>query len=105
MLKQAAKGRNGKLFVPIYRVSDRFRSTKHLELDPATTPYALRHSSIVRMLLAGTPVRVVAAHHDTGVAMIEQHYSKYIIGDPSDALTRKTLLDLDAAPHRLMLWR
>jgi len=48
------------------------------------------------MLLAGTPTRVVAAHHDTSVAMLEKHYSKYIIGDPSDALVRSTLLDLSA---------
>src|SRR5882724_11331326 len=56
----------------------------------------VRHSSIVRMLLNGVPVRVVASHHDTSVAMIEKHYSRYITGDPSDALTRRTLLSLDA---------
>ena len=33
------------------------------------TAYALRHSSIIRALLAGVPVRVVAAGHDTSVAM------------------------------------
>jgi integrase len=97
VLKQAAKGRTGRLFDEIYKVSKRFReTTEHLKLDPATTTYALRHSSIVRMLLAGTPTRVVAAHHDTSVAMLEKHYSKYIIGDPSDALVRSTLLDLSA---------
>ena len=38
--------------------------------DPAeVTMYALRHSSIVRQLLAGVPVRIVAAGHDTSVAM------------------------------------
>ena len=37
-------------------------------------PYSLRHSSIVRGLSAGLPVRVVAALHDTSVAMIEQTY-------------------------------
>ena len=35
-------------------------------LDPhEVTIYALRHSSIVRQLLAGVPVRVVAVNHDT----------------------------------------
>jgi integrase len=62
-------------------------------LDPAiVTIYALRHSSIVRQLLANVPIRIVAAHHDTSVPMIEKTYSKYI-GDHSDALTRRALLD------------
>ena len=50
--------------------------------------YALRHSSIVRQLLAGVPVRIVAAGHDTSVAMIERNYSRYIT-DHADALVRK----------------
>jgi len=62
-------------------------------LGPKVTPYALRHSSIVRMLLAGTPTRVVAAHHDTSVLMIEKNYSAFI-ADHADTLTRRTLLDL-----------
>jgi integrase len=65
--------------------------------DPAVvTIYALRHSSIVRQLLAGVPTRVVAAHHDTSVVMLERTYSKHI-GDHSDALIRRAVLDL-AAP-------
>jgi integrase len=40
--------------------------------DPAeVTIYALRHSNIVRQLLAGVPIRVVAVNHDTSVAMID----------------------------------
>jgi hypothetical protein len=39
---------------------------------------ALRHSSIVRQLLVGLPVRVVAANHDTSVIMIERTYSRHI---------------------------
>jgi integrase len=63
-------------------------------LDPtAITLYALRHSSIVRQLLAGVPTRVVAAHHDTSIVMLERTYSKFI-GEHSDALTRQALLDL-----------
>jgi hypothetical protein len=66
-------------------------------LDPdEVTIYALRHSSIVRQLLAGVPIRLVSAHHDTSTAMVEKNYSKFI-GDHSDALTRRVLLDL-AAP-------
>ncbi|MGY2053078.1 tyrosine-type recombinase/integrase [Methylobacterium sp. JK268] len=42
-------------------------------------PYALRHSSIVRGLRANLPVRLVAALHDTSSAMIEAHYSAFIV--------------------------
>src|SRR5438045_5943900 len=61
------------------------------------TIYALRHSSIVRQLLANVPVRVVAVNHDTSVAMIERTYSRYI-GDHSDALARAALLDTTEQP-------
>jgi integrase len=66
-------------------------------LDPAVvTLYALRHTSIVRQLLANVPVRVVAALHDTSVAMIERTYSKYI-ADHADELARATLPETSAA--------
>jgi integrase len=62
-------------------------------LDPSeVTIYALRHSSIVRQLLANVPIRVVAALHDTSVGMIEKTYSKYI-SDHADPLARPALLD------------
>ena len=70
--------------------------TDRLGLGKDVTPYALRHSSIVRMLLAGVPTRVVAAHHDTSVQMIEKHYSRFIIGDQTDAMIRRSLLDVAA---------
>jgi integrase len=60
-------------------------------LGPEVTCYSLRHSSVVRQLLAGIPVRIVAAGHDTSVNMLEQIYSKFI-GDHSDALVRRSLL-------------
>ena len=64
-------------------------------LDPdKVTLYSLRHSSIVRALLAGIPIRIVAAAHDTSVAMIEATYSKFIT-EHSDALTRRALLHHD----------
>ena len=48
---------------------------KRAGLPEGTVPYALRHSSIVRMLRAGLPTRVVAQVHDTSTAMLEKHYS------------------------------
>ena len=56
------------------------------------TIYALRHSSIVRDLLANVPVRIVAAKHDTSIPMIERNYSKYI-ADHADVLSRRAMLD------------
>jgi integrase len=56
------------------------------------TAYALRHSSIVRSLLAGTPTRVVAAMHDTSTLMLERVYSAFI-SDHADAVARRGLLD------------
>lgn len=61
-----------------------------------TTMYALRHSSIIRSLLANVPIRVAAAMHDTSVVMIERTYSSHI-SDHADAVTRAGLLDLSRA--------
>ena len=57
------------------------------------TAYALRHSSIIRSLLANVPIRVVAATHDTSVVMIERTYSAFI-ADHADAVARPALLEL-----------
>jgi integrase len=57
------------------------------------TIYALRHSSIIRNLLKGVPMRVTAAVHDTSAGEIERTYSAFI-ADYSDAVTRPALLDL-----------
>jgi integrase len=65
-------------------------------LDPKVSIYALRHSSIVRMLISGTPIRICATHHDTSTAMIERSYSRFI-GDHADTMVRRGLLDI-AAP-------
>jgi integrase len=74
------------------------RAAKAAGLDPAeVTMYALRHSNIVRQILAGVPLRVVAVNHDTSVAMLERTYSRYI-GDHADALARVALLDTTATP-------
>ncbi|WP_348640415.1 integrase [Mesorhizobium sp. M2E.F.Ca.ET.166.01.1.1] len=45
---------------------------------PGVIAYALRHSSIVRGIRQNLPIRLVAAAHDTSVAMIEKHYAKWI---------------------------
>ncbi len=55
---------------------------------PSVIPYALRHSSIVRGIRANLPIRLVAALHDTSVAMIERHYGHWIadgLGDMAAA--------------------
>lgn len=101
-LRQQATGRaaHAPMFDKMWNLATTFRPVvERLGLGPEVTPYALRHSSIVRQLLKGVPTRVVAAHHDTSVAMIERNYSRYIIGDPSDALTRATLLDVVMLPN------
>jgi site-specific recombinase XerD len=65
-------------------------------------PYALRHSSIVRMLREGLPVRVVASLHDTSTAMIEKHYSAHIL-DMADELARRAVIPLTSAPPPTLL--
>jgi integrase len=55
------------------------------------TAYSLRHSSIVRALLAGTPTRVVASPHDTSTLMLERTYSAFIL-DHADTVMRRRLL-------------
>ncbi|CCD97740.1 site-specific integrase [Bradyrhizobium sp. STM 3809] len=64
-------------------------------LDPAeVTMYALRHSSIVRMLLQNVPIRLVASLHNTSVNMIERTYSKFIT-EHGDEISRRALLQHD----------
>ena len=60
---------------------------------PDVIPYALRHSSIVRGIKAGLPIRLVAALHDTSVAMIERHYSRWIV-DGLDELAAGAVVPL-----------
>jgi integrase len=62
-------------------------------LDSKLTLYWLRHSSIARSLLAGTPIAIVAKLHDTSTKIIEAHYGKYIL-DVSDQIARRGLLDM-----------
>lgn len=63
--------------------------------DPnRVTAYALRHSWIVRQLLANVPVRLVAAMADTSVAMIEKTYSAHI-DQHGDELVRAALPNVE----------
>jgi hypothetical protein len=48
------------------------------------------------------PIRIVAVNHDTSVEEIEKHYSPHI-GDRTDAITRRALLDNpEAAPENVV---
>ncbi len=69
---------------------------KQIGLPAATIPYALRHSSIVRGLRVGLPIRLVAALHDTSVVMIERHYSRWIV-DGLDEMAARAVVPLVAA--------
>jgi integrase len=64
-----------------------------LKLGSYIVPYALRHSSIVRGIRSGLPIRLVAAMHDTSVAMIERHYARYIV-DGLEDLAAKAVVTL-----------
>ncbi|MBR0870035.1 site-specific integrase [Bradyrhizobium tropiciagri] len=102
MLRKRADARGAKrpLFDRIWNMSARFRVVlKRLELDLTLTPYTMRHSSIIRQILANVPVRVIAFNHDTSVQEIERTYGRYL-GDASNDLTRKGLL-ADTEPQKL----
>lgn len=60
---------------------------------PGVIAYALRHSSIVRGIKANLPIRLVAALHDTSVAMIERHYSRWIV-DGLEELAARAVVPL-----------
>lgn len=77
---------------PAYELGDLWAAAiAKAELPSDTIPYALRHSSIVRGLRAGLPIRLVAALHDTSVEMIEAHYSAFI-ADATEELARRAVL-------------
>jgi site-specific recombinase XerD len=74
------------------------RVARRANLDPTeVTIYALRHSSITRQLKGAVPIRIVAALHDTSVAMIERTYSQQI-DKHVDQIVRGTLLDVGKKP-------
>lgn len=52
----------------------------------ATGLYSLRHHRVVRLALAGIPLRLIAAALDTSVAMLERVYSRHIGAQGDDLL-------------------
>jgi integrase len=54
--------------------------------------YSLRHSAVIRSILLGLPLRIIAASVDTSTVMIEQTYSSYV-GHFADEVARRGLLE------------
>lgn len=107
-LRQAGQGRANDAPLLLKQSGEPWRKSDHTRLfaravtaaglnPDEVTAYALRHSSIVRQLLANVPIRVVATGHDTSVAMIEKTYSKFI-SDHTDAVTRSAMVDFSMPP-------
>lgn len=63
-------------------------------------PYSLRHSSIVRCIKANLPIRLVAALHDTSVAMIERHYGRFIADGLEELAARAVVQLVQSAAER-----
>jgi integrase len=100
LLRQGSAGRKAHepLLTAVAQLAIKIRpEVKRLGHGPEIVPYSFRHSSIVRMLLKGVNIRIVASHHDTSVGEIERVYSKHIT-DFTDQMLRDTLIDFDAAP-------
>jgi integrase len=80
------------------RINEHFTKViASLGLGPEITPYSLRHSCIVRLLKAGTPIRVVAALVDSSVLMLERFYSAYITEHTED-IARAAMLSMAPPP-------
>ncbi|WP_349321068.1 tyrosine-type recombinase/integrase [Asticcacaulis sp. MM231] len=71
-----------------YEITKPFKAIAEIAGLSGRTAYCLRHSSIVRHLRIGTPIRLVAALHDTSVEMIERHYSYWIADGLEDIAAR-----------------
>jgi integrase len=91
LLRRTASGRppNAPLLAPSERATwtenlhrRRFAAAvRKAGLDPATCVYSLRHSYISHALKRLVPVKAVADHCGTSMAMIERHYAKFIVAD------------------------
>jgi integrase len=98
-LKAASKGKPASaLLLPKsdgtpWKEGDHDRQVKKVAVATGIdiTIYVLRHCSIVRGLLAGVPIRIVAASHDTSTQQVERTYSKHIL-HYSDTVARQGLL-------------
>jgi integrase len=82
---------------PLFAISYDFLRRRWLEvmseIGVDAVIYSLRHSSVVRQILANVPTRVVAAVHDTSTMVLEHVYSRYI-GTVSDSVVRASLIDM-----------
>ena len=67
------------------------------------TMYCLRHSAIVRALLAGVPARLVAANADTSLMMLECTYARFISHHGEDVARRGLLASVPATENVVSL--
>jgi hypothetical protein len=65
--------------------------------------YCLRHSAIVRALLAGVPARLVAANADTSLMMLECTYARFISHHGEDVARRGLLASVPATENVVSL--
>lgn len=62
-------------------------------LPASASSYSFRHSSIVRALREGLPVRLVAQIHDTSIQMIERNYTRFMAHALED-MARKAIMPM-----------
>ena len=62
-------------------------------LPASASSYSFRHSSIVRGLREGLPVRLVAQIHDTSIQMIERNYTRFMAHALED-MARKAIMPM-----------
>ena len=62
-------------------------------LPQSASSYSFRHSSIVRALREGLPVRLVAQIHDTSIQMIERNYTRFMAHALED-MARKAIMPM-----------
>lgn len=67
------------------------KAVAEVDLPAGTTAYALRHSTITDLVVAGTPLLTVAQISDTSVEMIERHYGHLIQERALSALSELAL--------------
>lgn len=68
-------------------------AVKAAELPASASAYSFRHSSIVRALREGLPVRLVAQLHDTSIQMIERNYTRFM-AHALEELARKAVVPM-----------
>jgi integrase len=62
-------------------------------LPASASSYSFRHSSIVRALREGLPVRLVAQIHDTSIQMIERNYTRFM-AHALEEMARKAIMPM-----------